>query len=300
MISSRPGSSGFSLIELMVALTIGLLIIAGMLSAFASSSSTGVTNARFAQLQTNGRYAIDFMRRELRHAGFFGLSWANFQKSGSTGTTSYGGCGANFVTRIEEPIWGADDTNAGSCVPNADYARGDVLVVRRASLQPFTGTPAANTLYVRTEFLQGTVYVGPTPPAYLQPPYEDFLLQTDIYYVSPYTTSSTESPQVPALYRLSLGSGPAMTKQLIASGIENMQVQYGVLANGAVTFHDAADVSAAEWVNVVAARIWLLARSTDAESGFSNTSTYTIGDQTITVADGYTRQVFPLVVQLRR
>jgi len=91
-----------------------------------------------------------------------------------------------------------------------------------------------------------------------------------------------------------------MTKQLIASGIENMQVQYGVLANGAVTFHDAADVTAAEWVNVVAARIWLLARSTDAESGFSNTSTYTIGDQTITVADGYTRQVFPLVVQLRR
>ena len=134
-----------------------------------------------------------------------------------------------------------------------------------------------------------------------QPPYEDFLLQTDIYYVSPYTTSSTESPQVPALYRLSLGSGPAMTKQLIASGIENMQVQYGVLANGAVTFHDAAAVTAAaEWANVVAARIWLLARSTDAESGYSNTSTYAIGDQTITAADGYPRQVFPLVVQLRR
>ena len=47
-------------------------------------------------------------------------------------------------------------------------------------------------------------------------------------------------------------------------------------------------------------RIWLLARSTDSEPGYVNTSTYAMGDQTVTVNDAYQRQVFPLVVQLRK
>jgi hypothetical protein len=51
---------------------------------------------------------------------------------------------------------------------------------------------------------------------------------------------------------------------------------------------------------VVAVRLWLLARSSDAEPGYGNTSTYTMGDQTVTASDGYQRQVFPLVVQIRK
>jgi type IV pilus assembly protein PilW len=300
---ARPHARGFSLIELMVAVTIGLLIIAGIVSAYSSHTSAGSTNARFAELQTNGRYAIDFLRRELRHGGFLGLSSTNLKKAGSTGTTDYG-CGAGFVTRIEQPIWGANDSNPLSCIPSADYERGDVLVLRRAALQPFTGTPAANTLYVRTEFLQGTVYVGPTPPNGLQPPWEDYALQADVYYISPYTTSATESPKVPALYRRTLGAGPALTPQLVASGIENMQIQYGIQATDAtgttLRFLNASQVDAADWDNVTAVRVWLLARSSDAEPGYSNTSTYTMGDQTVTVADGIPRQVFPVVVELRR
>ncbi len=54
------------------------------------------------------------------------------------------------------------------------------------------------------------------------------------------------------------------------------------------------------WTSVVAVRLWLLARSTDVEPGYGNTSTYTMGDQTITASDGYQRQVFPLVVQIRK
>ena len=51
---------------------------------------------------------------------------------------------------------------------------------------------------------------------------------------------------------------------------------------------------------MVAVRLWLLARSTDAEGGYSNTSTYTMGDQTVTASDGFQRQLFPLVVQIRK
>ena len=92
---------------------------------------------------------------------------------------------------------------------------------------------------------------------------------------------------------MTLGPGPAMTPQLVASDIENMQVQYGVSTTAGIRYYDASAVPASLWTSVVAVRLWLLARSTDAEPGYSNTSTYTMGDQTVTASDGYQRQVIP-------
>jgi type IV pilus assembly protein PilW len=314
MSHTRSHTSGFSLVELMVALTIGLLIILAVTSAFTSISSSKRTDSRVAQFQTNGRYAIDFMRREIRHAGFLAVTAAVtpqatstvrlpiVQWTGSVSTTDYG-CGAGFVTNLAQPIWGANDANGlSACIPSASYARGDVLVIRRAGLTaiPSTTALASNTLYVRSEFIGATVFLGPTRPVAQQSPVEDYPLQADVYYISNYTNSAAESPQVPALYRLTLGAGPALTPQLIASGIENMQVQYGVTTNAGTNFVSAGAVATADWANVTAMRIWLLARSTDTEPGYVNTSTYTMGDQTVTVNDSYQRQVFPLVVQLRR
>ncbi len=298
---SRNG--GFSLIELMVALSIGLMIVAAMLANLSVATGSNRTNARVAEFQTNGRFATDFLRREIQHAGFAGVSWTNLTDLGATGTTDYG-CGAGFAANIAQPIWGANDSNpfSGSCIPDANYARGDILVLRRAGLDaiPSTTVLSANLLYFRSEYLQGSVYLGPTRPANLQTPIADYLLETDVYYISPWTNSVSESPQVPALYRMTLGAGPAMSAQLIASGIENMQVQYGVNTAAGTRFYDASTVPASLWGNVVAVRLWLLARSTTAEPAYTNTASYTMGDQTITASDGFQRQAFPVVVQIRK
>jgi len=300
---SRSRSTGFSIIELMVALTIGLLIVAAMLANLNAASGSNRTNARVAEFQTNGRFAMDFLRREIQHSGFAGVSWTNLTDLGATGTTDYG-CGAGFAANIAQPIWGANDSNpfSGSCIPGANYARGDILVLRRAGLDaiPSATVLAANTLYFRSEYLQGSVFVGPTRPASLQSPVADYLLETDVYYISPWTNSVGESPQVPALYRMTLGAGPAMSAQLIASGIENMQVQYGVSTTAGMRFYNASTLPASLWPNVVAVRLWLLARSTTAEPGYTNTASYTMGDQTVTANDGFQRQLFPLVVQIRK
>lgn len=304
--SHATRSGGFSLIELMVALTIGLMIVAAMLANLQSSSASTRTNARVSEYQTNGRFATDFLRREIQHAGFAGVSWSNLSQLGATGTTDYG-CGVGFAANFTQPIWGANDSNpfASSCIPSTNYARGDILVLRRAGLDPIptSTTLAANTLYFRSEYLQGQVFVGPTRPTNLQTPVYDYLLSTDVYYISPWTGSSTESPMVPALYRMTLGPGattPTMSAQLIASGIENMQVQYGVATEAGTRYYDAQSIAASDWNNVVAIRLWLLARSTTAEPNYTNTASYTMGDQTITASDSFQRQVFPLVVQVRK
>src|SRR4029078_6760296 len=85
----RRRSGGFSLVELMVAVAIGLLIVAAMMTAFLSDSTTTRANVRFSEVQNNGRYAIDLLRRELQHSGFLGLGalgLTKITKSGATGT----------------------------------------------------------------------------------------------------------------------------------------------------------------------------------------------------------------------
>ena len=225
-------SRGFSLVELMVALAIGLIIVAAMLQNLAASSGSNRTNARVSEFQSNGRFAADFLRRELQHTGFAGVSWTNLTELGATGTTNYG-CGVGFAANIAQPIWGANDSNpfSGTCIPAANYARRrhPRAAPRRPRLPSRRRRRWRRTsLYFRSEYLQGSVFVGPTRPANLQTPVADYLLHTDVYYISKWTNSASESPQVPALYRMTLGPGPAMTAQLVASDIENMQVQYGV------------------------------------------------------------------------
>jgi len=66
-------SHGFSLVELMVAITLGLLLTAGMVQLFSSSKITFQTNDGLARVQENGRFALELLKRELRTAGTHGF-----------------------------------------------------------------------------------------------------------------------------------------------------------------------------------------------------------------------------------
>lgn len=63
---------GFSLLELMTSITIGLLIMAGLASVFVNSSTANKEMKNNAEQIENGRYAIEFLTQDLRHAGYFG------------------------------------------------------------------------------------------------------------------------------------------------------------------------------------------------------------------------------------
>jgi len=61
--------AGFSLIELMVALTLGLLLSVGMVTLFGATSTTNKVQDALARLQENGRYAVTRINDDLRMAG---------------------------------------------------------------------------------------------------------------------------------------------------------------------------------------------------------------------------------------
>ncbi len=70
--SSSHKQSGLTLIEIMVALTLSLLLLAGMIQVFQSNKQSYRVQDALSRVQENGRFAIDFISRDLRMAGFQG------------------------------------------------------------------------------------------------------------------------------------------------------------------------------------------------------------------------------------
>jgi type IV pilus assembly protein PilW len=62
--------AGFSLVELMVGLALGLLVSAGVLQVFEGSKQGYRSSEALARVQEAGRFALDIMAQDLRQAGF--------------------------------------------------------------------------------------------------------------------------------------------------------------------------------------------------------------------------------------
>ena len=64
--------AGFSLVELMVALVLGLVIMAGVLSIFVGMSQSVRTETAISRLQENARFGLEKLSVDVRQAGFTG------------------------------------------------------------------------------------------------------------------------------------------------------------------------------------------------------------------------------------
>lgn len=65
---------GLSLIELMVALTLGSLLVLGLLKVFEASRASYKLSEGLARVQENGRFAMDYLQRDLRMVGHMGCA----------------------------------------------------------------------------------------------------------------------------------------------------------------------------------------------------------------------------------
>jgi type IV pilus assembly protein PilW len=307
--------AGFTLIEMMIAITIGLGILAGLVGVLATNSGNSRSNDRTSELMTNGRYALNTMKQELRQAGFRGYTWAEPGTPGALGALGNecleaGATAGSFVANIRQGLWGAKTTNpfSASCIPDANYADGnDLVVVRRLDNSPTT-TLSANTVYFQSSYAAGQMFRGTTAPTLFGSPVPlaSFAVKTYVYYISPFTDSATESPLVPALRRVSLQSDGSMASELVASGIERMEVQFGIKGTGGTTQYvntingSSSTLAATDWDGVKSVRIWLLARNATPEPGYTNANDYVMGDRAAYVPnDSYRRQLFTTVVELR-
>lgn len=66
--------AGLSLIELMIALTLGLLLSAGVITVFITAKQDYQTQDAISQVQENARFSLEFLSRDVRMAGYSGCS----------------------------------------------------------------------------------------------------------------------------------------------------------------------------------------------------------------------------------
>ena len=65
---------GFSLVELLVSITIGLFVLAAVVTVLVNSKQNYTVQDSLARLQENARFAVDFITRDLRMSGHFGCA----------------------------------------------------------------------------------------------------------------------------------------------------------------------------------------------------------------------------------
>jgi type IV pilus assembly protein PilW len=71
---NKSSQRGFTLVELMIAMTIGAFISAGVIALFIGNNQGYRTNEAMARVQENGRFAIEYLARDVRQAGVTNLS----------------------------------------------------------------------------------------------------------------------------------------------------------------------------------------------------------------------------------
>ncbi len=157
----RCSQTGLSMIELMIAITLGLMIAAGLAVLFANASSSQHELRRTAQQIENGRYAMDVLIQDLQLAGFLGEYRANVSATALPDPCLFDI--GSLTAAIRTPIQGyaagtltAQPVLPASCatwLPAANLSPGsDILVVRRADTQlvPIGTTTTAGNKYFQS------------------------------------------------------------------------------------------------------------------------------------------------------
>ena len=135
---------GFSLVEMMIAMVIGLILIAGVIQIFVSSKQSYRVQDSMGRLQENARFAMDFLSREVRMAGFTGCF-----KNSPTTIENILNTPSAFSWDINNMLSGNEATSATTWSPALDASltglvKGgtDVINVRHMSSQGINLVPS--------------------------------------------------------------------------------------------------------------------------------------------------------------
>lgn len=103
--SQRRANAGFSLVEVMIALVIGTLLLAGLVQVFGGSRAAYQTSEGISRNQENGRFALDFLQRDLRMAGHFGCVNDQARLLNGTGQFTLAYAGAATEAAYSAEAW---------------------------------------------------------------------------------------------------------------------------------------------------------------------------------------------------
>ncbi len=312
--------NGMTLIEIMVAMTIGLFLLAGVMQIFLGSQQSYRLQENLSRMQENGRFAMDFLTRDIRMAGSMGCVNINNNDVKSR-LTPFNSLNSNaifneFTKGISNDIFPSNDSydlntnklTLKSMLPTDIFIKApgpltqkEVKDSQKNELEVNSNVILKNgDIVMVTNCDKGDIFkitsldsarekighdqdIKPFSIAYRE--------DAQIYKANFVTYSIKDS----SLYRRMNGED----KQVLVENIENMQILYGEDTND----DDTPDyyVSANQVVNmkkVISIRISLLIISPD-NNLVTNITPYTYNGDEITPTDKRLRRVFSSTIAIR-
>lgn len=315
---------GFSLLEVMISLSVGLVLFAGVLSIFVGLRTTTAETASYGELQENGRFALSILTEDLQRQDFWGDYTGTFDLASITPVPNapVNECKGGGVNNGTFPVsvghfrtlWGGtvkakdilnciDDARVGS-VSQGDYT--DVIQLKRVVASPLTdgtGDPItvapANNYYLVSNLNHGEIFSAGTVPFIDNSQVWEY--QHHVYYIREETQGSYK---VPVLMQGQLTS--RMSFSPLVDGIEIIRFMYGVDSDndGVVNAFISADNMTddywdnAEGSKILAVKVYVLVRGIKPDLKYVNNNTYHLGDLSVSYDDAYRRLLFSSTITL--
>ena len=296
-IGMRRQQLGLSLVELMVALLLGLVLMTGIIQVFLASRQTYNTNEAMARMQENGRFALEFVSRSARLAGyaepiFTGNSPLPILPFAEDPPTNSSLCGQQLAGQL--PAAPPCSTNGGGNgsdsiafilrPPVIDEARRDCI----GNNLDDPGTPGK--LIDANDLIINEFSVVPNPVN------GELGLSCRTYAYDSVTGAG----------KWTAGPGP----QMLIDGIDRMQILYGITTEGdprsanQYVSADRVGDTLSDWQNVRSVRISVLANSLVMTDSTPANRQFALLDATPLTAgdlnnDRRSRQIFTTTIQLK-
>ena len=324
---------GASIVEIMVAITIGSILMVGLIEIFASNRQAYRLQQSLSLMQENGRFAMNKLSQSIRMSDHWaGAEAKQVQDTSAGAITGIGACDHAWITDFKTAIRGFEGASTVSgvglpagCIATSDYVPdSDVLVlryantseaVRSADLGKTSNPDNADTVFIRTSIERGSMAILGSAGIPASIPDEDgtynFPYAFELYYLRKCSKKSAGvcSDNIPTLTRLRLSSdsasAPALIEEAVAENIEQVQFNYGRDTNGdgdADRYDPARDLSTADWAQVVDVQISLVARAGQNDQKFADSSSYALLDYVFTPASAdqyFHRKQYDRIIQIR-
>ncbi|MDP4918601.1 MAG: PilW family protein, partial [Haliea sp.] len=315
---------GFSLVEFMVAMTLGLILIAGAVSVYLATSRSYTEVEQVAGLAENSRFGLQLLNDSLRHAGFFGGAHPrDIEQDTSlgavaddcTGDAAFFNLGTYLLADIPSAAGEAFGCVTDALAPVAGELPREVLVVKQVVPRPlYDSDPddvAASVdgvisfptgmnpeeVYVIANSERGILLDGSdaAPDVRLGNAYAlaaAWPYRMQLYYIRDLPTP-TLSRRV--LSWDSVAGAMALTTEDLVPGVESLRFRFGVdsTGNGEVDrFMTVAEMALNPmWDATESVEVSLLLRAQAEDGSYVDGKTYNIGGLTRTPGGNWRRQL---------
>lgn len=318
-----PMQRGVGLVELMIAMLIGLVLVAGLIGQLLQVRAHLGQTDRLASLVAGGSLGLAIISQDASLAGFWGRSFdpadirlpaGLYSRADDSARLKGADCGP---TRVE-PDTGAAKAYAFDLIRPIEHTDASVGPARHDCLRDVE--PGSDILTIRRVYgsstpvdrlKAGRVYlysaarsaepdrllIGPDAGAGDATGGSYWRYFPTIYFIRKHARHSGDG--IPTLCRKELVSGPAWRSECLVEGVETLQLEFGIDTNrdGAPNrYTDQPTTSELALVSTV--RIHLLLRSLSPQPGPPRQQRFQLGRQHIDTNDRYQRKLVSTTVVL--